>query len=113
VSVAQRKSRSSTAGAKARIKSHAAVDEKRGTGYIVGRVGGKPHGRLRDVIRFADAFVRHERHEVCVGRSRAPDGCIDRRADSAGRDAVDTNAGWGEFLRDAFIRSITPPLDAA
>jgi hypothetical protein len=60
----------SPAGGEAGIKRHAAVDEKRSAGHIIGRLRRQPNGGLSDIVRLANSLVRHQSHEIRVGRGR-------------------------------------------
>src|SRR3954454_21433955 len=71
----------SAACREARIKRHATIDTQRGAGDVIGAVRDQPGNRLRDVIGFTDALVRHERHEVAVGLRAFPGRPVDWRPD--------------------------------
>src|SRR5271165_6272478 len=48
------------------IEGHPTVDEQSDAVDVVAVVGGKPDGRARDVVGFADALVGHQPHQRVV-----------------------------------------------
>src|SRR5512132_2661505 len=56
-----------TAGFESRVAGHAAVDEERRPGDVVGHVRGEIDRSLRDIFRLADALVWNQLHQVRVG----------------------------------------------
>ena len=59
-------------GREAWIQRHASINEQGRPGYIIRGVRGQPNGGLRDVARFPDPLVGHQRHQVGIGRRRVP-----------------------------------------
>src|SRR3954468_21071666 len=84
-----------------RIERHAAVDQERRPGDVVGLVRGEPERGLRHVLRLADPAVRDQPQELGFGLGRLPGGPIDRRPDGAGCDRVHPDAVLGDLLGEA------------
>jgi transposase len=55
----------------------------------------------RDILRLADAPVRHELHQAGIGLRRLPSGGVDRGSHRSRRDAVDANAVGRDLLGEA------------
>ena len=88
----------SAAGREAGIERHAAVDEHRRAGHVIGMVRAEPDRGLGDVVRLPDPLVGHESHEIAIGLRRVPGRRVDRRADRARTDPVDADAMRCELL---------------
>src|SRR5947199_3015992 len=71
---------------------HSAVNEQRGADNVVGLIGGEPYGGTRDVIWLPYAAIRHKLHQRVIGFLGLPCRRVDRRANGARSDAVDTYA---------------------